>query len=64
MIHHLMEIASEVDLIHPDRLASLDGPVTPEDTAKVGLLLTMSESADDDTFKATLDTPLFGKDVP
>ena len=34
----------------------LDGPVTPEDTAKVGLLLTMSESADDATFKATLDT--------
>ena len=56
MIHHLMGIASEVDLIHPDRLASLDGPVTPEDTAKVGLLLTMSESADDATFKATLDT--------
>ena len=55
MIHHLMGIASEVDLIHPDRVSSLNGPVTPEDTAKVGLLLTMSESADDATFKATLD---------
>ena len=50
MIHHLMGIASEVDLIHPDRLASLDGPVTPEDT-QVGLLLTMSESADDASTK-------------
>ena len=50
MIHHLMGMASEVDLIGNERLASLDGPVTPEDTAKVGLLLTLSESADDATF--------------
>ena len=55
MIHHLMGIASEVDLIDPNRIASLSGPVTPEDTAKVGLLLTMSESADDKTFKSALD---------
>ena len=55
MIHHLMGIASEVDLIDSDRIASLSGPVTPEDTAKVGLLLTKSESADDKTFKSTLD---------
>ena len=55
MIHHLMGIASRVDLIHSDRVSSLNGPVTPEDTAKVGLLLTMSESADDATFRATID---------
>ena len=31
------------------------GPVTPEDMAKVGLLLTLSESADEATFKQTLE---------
>ena len=56
MIHHLMSMAAEVDLIGEDRLASLDGPVTPEDTAKVGLLLTLSESADDATFKEHVAT--------
>ncbi|MBT3420337.1 MAG: methylmalonyl-CoA mutase, partial [Euryarchaeota archaeon] len=56
MIHHLMGIASDVDIMGKERLASLDGPVTPEDMAKVGLLLTMSESADDDLFKSTLET--------
>ena len=68
MIHHLMGLASEVDLIGDDRLASLDGPVTPEDTAKVGLLLTLSESADDATFtkhveacrSSTKDVPVIG----
>ncbi|MBT6845246.1 MAG: ArgK protein, partial [Euryarchaeota archaeon] len=45
MIHHLMGLASEVDLIDDSRLASLDGPVTPDDMAKVGLLMTLSESA-------------------
>ena len=56
MIHHLMSMAAEVDLIGEDRLASLDGPVTPEDTAKVGLLLTLSESADDATFREHVAT--------
>ena len=56
MIHHLMSMAAEVDLIGKDRLASLDGPVTPEDTAKVGLLLTLSESADDATFREHVAT--------
>ena len=37
-------------------MKSLDGPVTPEDMAKVGLLLTLSESADEATFKQTLET--------
>ena len=68
MIHHLMGLASEVDLIGDDRLASLDGPVTPEETAKVGLLLTLSESADDATFtkhveacrSSTKDVPVIG----
>ena len=36
-------------------MKSLDGPVTPEDMAKVGLLLTLSESADEATFKQTLE---------
>ena len=55
MIHHLMGLASEVDLVADDRLATLDGPVTPEDTAKVGLLLTLSESADDATFTEVVE---------
>ena len=55
MIHHLMRIASEVDNISKERLSTLDGPVTPEDMAKVGLLLTMSECADEDLFKTTLE---------
>ena len=54
MIHHLMGIAQEVDLTSDARMKSLDGPVTPEDMAKVGLLLTLSESADEATFKHTL----------
>ena len=56
MIHDLMERASEVDLISKERLATLDGPVTPEDMAKVGLLLTLSESADEATLKGYLET--------
>ncbi|MDG1546027.1 MAG: cobalamin-dependent protein, partial [Candidatus Poseidoniaceae archaeon] len=55
MIHHLMENASKADLIADKRLASLDGPVTADDMAKVGLLLTLSETAEDSLFKATLD---------
>ena len=54
MIHHLMGQASEVDLVGKDRMDSLSGPVTPEDMAKVGLLLTLSESADEKTFKAAV----------
>ena len=56
MIHHLMGQAAEVDLISQERMKSLDGPVTPEDMAKVGLLLTLSESADDEQFKAAVET--------
>ena len=41
MIHDLMGTASDVDLISDDRLASLDGPITADDMAKVGLLLTL-----------------------
>ena len=55
MIHHLMGIAQEVDLTSDARMKSLDGPVTPEDMAKVGLLLTLSESADEATFKQTIE---------
>ena len=55
MIHHLMGLASEVNLVGDARLASIDGPVTPDDMAKVGLLMTLSESADDATFKTAID---------
>ncbi|MCH1422672.1 MAG: cobalamin-dependent protein, partial [Candidatus Poseidoniaceae archaeon] len=55
MIHHLMGMASQVDLIDEARIASLDGPVTADDMAKVGLLMTLSESADDTTFKAAVE---------
>ncbi|MGB1659846.1 MAG: cobalamin-dependent protein, partial [Candidatus Poseidoniaceae archaeon] len=55
MIHHLMGIAQEVDLTSQSRMKSLDSPVTPDDMAKVGLLLTLSESADETAFKQTLE---------
>ncbi|MGB2425733.1 MAG: cobalamin-dependent protein, partial [Candidatus Poseidoniaceae archaeon] len=55
MIHHLMGIAQEVDLTSDSRMKSLNGPVTPDDMAKVGLLLTLSESADEVTFKETIE---------
>ena len=61
MIHHLMENACKADLIAESRLASLEGPVTAEDMAKVGLLLTLSETADDSTFKSTLESPAHHK---
>ena len=65
MIHHLMGLAAEVDLIGEARLASLDGPVTVDDMAKVGMLMTLSESADDATFKAAIETARSSeKDVP
>ena len=51
MIHDLMGTASEVDLIADDRITSLDGPITADEMAKVGLLLTLSESASDEDFK-------------
>ena len=56
MIHHLMGIAGEVDLISDERMKDLDGPITAGDMAKVGLLLTLSESADEVTFRQTLET--------
>ena len=56
MIHHLMGIAGEVDLISDERMKDLDGPITASDMAKVGLLLTLSESADEVTFRQTLET--------
>ena len=55
MIHHLMGIAGEVDLISDERMKDLDGPITASDMAKVGLLLTLSESADEVTFRQTLE---------
>ncbi len=65
MIHDLMGTASSVDLISSERLATLDSPITPDDMAKVGLLLTLSESADDSDFKATLEKVRSSdKDVP
>ena len=65
MIHHLMGLASEVDLIGKERTDSLNGPVTPEDMAKVGLLLTLSESADEKAFKAAVEACRSSdKDVP
>ena len=65
MIHHLMGQAAEVDLIGEERMNSLNGPVTAEDMADVGLLLTLSESADDATFKSMLEQcKSSDKDVP
>ena len=65
MIHHLMGLASEVDLVSKERMDSLNGPVTPDDMAKVGLLLTLSESADEKTFKAAVEACRSSdKDVP
>ncbi|HIL66101.1 MAG: methylmalonyl-CoA mutase, partial [Methanobacteriota archaeon] len=55
MIHHLMGLASKVNLIDEQRLSQLSGPITTGEMAKVGLLLTLSESATEDDFKATLD---------
>jgi len=68
MIHDLMGTASEVNLIASDRIGSLDGPITADDMAKVGLLLTLSESASADDFATTLakvrsndaDVPVIG----
>ncbi|NDH90667.1 MAG: methylmalonyl-CoA mutase, partial [Flavobacteriia bacterium] len=52
-------------LIGKERMDSLNGPVTPEDMAKVGLLLTLSESADDKAFKAAVEACRSSdKDVP
>ena len=65
MIHHLMGLASEVDLAGKDRMKSLAGPITPDDMAKVGLLLTLSESADEKAFKAAVEACRSSdKDVP
>ena len=65
MIHHLMGLASEVDLVGKERMDSLNGPVTPDDMAKVGLLLTLSESADEKAFKAAVEACRSSdKDVP
>jgi methylmalonyl-CoA mutase len=55
MIHHLMGQAAEVDLISVERMKSLKGPVTANDMADVGLLLTLSESADEASFKSMLE---------
>jgi methylmalonyl-CoA mutase len=65
MIHHLMGQAAEVDLISVERMKSLKGPVTANDMADVGLLLTLSESADEATFKSMLEQCRSStKDVP
>ena len=65
MIDHLMGEASTVDLVQDKRLATLSGPVDASDMAKVGLLLTLSESADDETFGDMLEKcRSSSKDVP
>ena len=67
MIHHLMGIAQDVDLLDEARLARLSGPVSANDMDLVGLLLTLSECADDDTFRAHLEAARSaptGRDVP
>ena len=65
MIDHLMGEASTVDLVQDKRLATLSGPVDASDMAKVGLLLTLSESADDETFGDVLEKcRSSSKDVP
>ncbi|DAC32591.1 MAG TPA: methylmalonyl-CoA mutase, partial [Candidatus Poseidoniales archaeon] len=56
MIYHLMGLASEVDLLDDGRLARLSGPVSASDMDMVGLLLTLSECADDATFQQHLET--------
>jgi methylmalonyl-CoA mutase len=55
MIHHLMGIAQDVDLLDEARLARLNGPVSASEMDLVGLLLTLSECADDATFRAHLE---------
>ena len=55
MIHHLMGIAQDVDLLDEARLARLNGPVSADDMDLVGLLLTLSECADDATFRDRLE---------
>ena len=55
MIHHLMAGASEVNLISEERLATLNRPITTEDMAEIGLLLTLSESADKENFEQVLN---------
>ena len=65
MIHHLMGQAAEVDLISVERMKSLKGPVTANDMADVGLLLTLSESADEASFNSMLEQCRSStKDVP
>jgi methylmalonyl-CoA mutase len=56
MIHHLMASASEVDLNSEQRLSSLNRQITTEDMAEIGLLLTLSEWADKETFDTVLNT--------
>ena len=55
MIHHLMGIAQNVDLLDEARVARLNGPVSADDMDLVGLLLTLSECADDATFHERLE---------
>jgi len=55
MIKHLMGIASEVDLISEQRLATLNSPISTKEMEKISLLLTLSESADDATFNEYLE---------
>ena len=55
MIRLLMGIAQDVDLLDEARLARLSGPVSANDMDLVGLLLTLSECADDATFRAHLE---------
>jgi methylmalonyl-CoA mutase len=56
MIHHLMAGASEVDLIDEQRIASLNRPITTADMAEIGLLLTLSECAEQERFESILKT--------
>ena len=56
MIHHLMGIASEVDLLDGGRLSRLSGPVSASDMDLVGLLLTLSECAEEEVFRTHVET--------
>lgn len=65
MIHDLMGTASKVDLISSKRLSTLNSPITPDNMAEVGLLLTLSESASAEDFSAIIENVRSSeKDVP
>ena len=65
MIDDLMEKTQDLELLTPENLSELEGPITADEHGRIARLITLAENCDDATFRAALERcrsqPIEGK---